>query len=112
MATECFFERPRAMHTQHGELYGVLRDFYRQDPAQWLPDATVSPTPRRLSQTSERRGTRRELAARRRRRTRLAMLRSRNPDTWFHLSVTYLSERRYGLAARGHSCHGSGPGGR
>lgn len=40
VATECFFERPHAMQARHGELYGVLRDFYRQDPAQWLPDAT------------------------------------------------------------------------
>ena len=41
VATECFFERPRAMRQEHGELYAVLQDFYRQDPAEWLPDAKV-----------------------------------------------------------------------
>ena len=42
VATECFFERPHAMRQEHGELYAVLQDFYRQDPAQWLPDAAVA----------------------------------------------------------------------
>lgn len=35
VATECFFERPIALRQRHGELYEVLRDFYRQDPARW-----------------------------------------------------------------------------
>ena len=42
VASECFFEQPQAMRREHEELYGVLRDFYRQDPAQWLPDAAIS----------------------------------------------------------------------
>ena len=42
VATECFFERPHAMRRQHEELYAVLREFYRQDPVQWLPDAVVA----------------------------------------------------------------------
>ncbi len=33
VATECFFELPRRMQSEHPELYQVLRDFYRQDPA-------------------------------------------------------------------------------
>jgi len=33
VATECFFEKPRPMQRHHPELYTVLRDFYRQDPA-------------------------------------------------------------------------------
>lgn len=33
VATECFFERARAMRRRHPELYGLLRDYYRQDPA-------------------------------------------------------------------------------
>ncbi len=41
-ATECFFEQPQAMQQRHQELYKILADFYRQDPAQWLPDARVS----------------------------------------------------------------------
>jgi hypothetical protein len=44
VATECFFEQARAMQRQHEELYGVLRDFYRQDPGQCWPDATVTPS--------------------------------------------------------------------
>ena len=33
VATECFFEQALPMQSQHAELYGVLRDYYRQDPA-------------------------------------------------------------------------------
>jgi Mlc titration factor MtfA (ptsG expression regulator) len=33
VATECFFNRPRAMLHRHPRLYEVLRDYYRQDPA-------------------------------------------------------------------------------
>jgi MtfA peptidase len=39
VASECFFERPRAMRERHPELYRVLADFYCQDLAAWLPDA-------------------------------------------------------------------------
>lgn len=34
VATECFFERPVEMREEHPRLYGVLRDYYRQDPAE------------------------------------------------------------------------------
>jgi Mlc titration factor MtfA (ptsG expression regulator) len=33
VATECFFERPRAMREEHPDLYDVLREYYRQDTA-------------------------------------------------------------------------------
>jgi Mlc titration factor MtfA (ptsG expression regulator) len=33
VASESFFERARRMRTEHKELYGLMRDFYRQDPA-------------------------------------------------------------------------------
>src|SRR5262249_53756534 len=33
VATECFFDRPAALRRHHPELYDVLRDYYRQDPA-------------------------------------------------------------------------------
>ena len=36
VVTECFFERPHAMQRHHPELYGVLKQFYRQDPAALL----------------------------------------------------------------------------
>ncbi len=35
VATECFFESPRAMQRQHPRLYEALRRVYRQDPASW-----------------------------------------------------------------------------
>jgi Mlc titration factor MtfA (ptsG expression regulator)/Flp pilus assembly protein TadD len=35
VATECFFERPIALEKRHPELYAILHDFYRQDPARW-----------------------------------------------------------------------------
>jgi Mlc titration factor MtfA (ptsG expression regulator) len=43
VASECFFERPRAMRERHPELYRVLADFYCQDIAKWLPDAGEPP---------------------------------------------------------------------
>jgi len=33
VATEVFFDRPAAMEQERPELYEVLREFYRQDPA-------------------------------------------------------------------------------
>lgn len=33
VATECFFDRPTALARRHPELYEILRDYYRQDPA-------------------------------------------------------------------------------
>ncbi len=35
VATECFFERPRRLRKRHAELYSLLKDYYRQDPASW-----------------------------------------------------------------------------
>ncbi|MGO8671502.1 MAG: zinc-dependent peptidase [Capsulimonadaceae bacterium] len=37
VCTECFFERAANMRYSHSELYAVLRDFYRQDPASRSP---------------------------------------------------------------------------
>ena len=36
VATEFFFQRPRDLQRRHRELYGQLRQFYRQDPVQWI----------------------------------------------------------------------------
>ncbi len=36
VATEVFFELPQRMQQEHPELYTVLRDYYRQDPAACL----------------------------------------------------------------------------
>jgi Mlc titration factor MtfA (ptsG expression regulator) len=33
VATECFFDRPVPMEKRHPQLYALLREYYRQDPA-------------------------------------------------------------------------------
>ncbi len=35
VATECFFDAPRAMQREYPSLYQLYRDYYRQDPAGW-----------------------------------------------------------------------------
>lgn len=37
VATECFFDAPRAMQREYPTLYELFRDYYRQDPATWRP---------------------------------------------------------------------------
>lgn len=48
VSTECFFMRSSEMNGLHPELYALLADFYRQDPASWSapPDlvARLRPT--------------------------------------------------------------------
>jgi MtfA peptidase len=43
VATECFFEKPRALKKRHPELYLELQNFYRQDPARLLPASSLTP---------------------------------------------------------------------
>jgi Mlc titration factor MtfA (ptsG expression regulator) len=38
VATETFFGRPLAMRRRHRELYAVLKDYYKLDPATWVKD--------------------------------------------------------------------------
>lgn len=35
VACEQFFQRPRLLEQYHGELYGLLRDYFGQDPVRW-----------------------------------------------------------------------------
>jgi Mlc titration factor MtfA (ptsG expression regulator) len=42
VATECFFERPVEMSTRHPQLYELLRDYYKQDPAKRCVNQTSS----------------------------------------------------------------------
>lgn len=35
VATECFYEQPRELQQEHPDLYAILRDFYKVDPAEW-----------------------------------------------------------------------------
>lgn len=37
VATECFFERPRALRKEHPELYARMAEYYRQAPAVYCP---------------------------------------------------------------------------
>jgi Mlc titration factor MtfA (ptsG expression regulator) len=45
VATECFFERPRPMRQRHADLYQLLCDYYKQDPAGRSEAAQGSHTP-------------------------------------------------------------------
>jgi Flp pilus assembly protein TadD len=98
VATECFFEQPRAMWKQHRQLYRVLRDFYRQHPARWLPDAVtrVSVESQRVRSGSTARD---KSKIQRSRQERLAVLQSGKPDELFTLAVQYFNDERYALAA-------------
>jgi MtfA peptidase len=42
VATESFFEFPHKMKSESPKIYDELKQFYRQDPAQWTP---LSPSP-------------------------------------------------------------------
>lgn len=35
VATECFYEQPRELQQDLPDLYAILRDFYKVDPAEW-----------------------------------------------------------------------------
>lgn len=39
VATEAFFERPRALQARHPELYGALSGFFRQDPVTYSAES-------------------------------------------------------------------------
>ncbi len=41
VTTECFFDLPWELERRHAELYAVMRDYYRQDPARWAGPAGV-----------------------------------------------------------------------
>jgi len=44
VVTESFFERPLALRRENEELYQVLANYYRVDPASWTLDAASSAT--------------------------------------------------------------------
>jgi Mlc titration factor MtfA (ptsG expression regulator) len=43
VATEAFFERPRALRAKHPQLYAELQRFFRQDPAAFSSEPTEQP---------------------------------------------------------------------
>ena len=44
VATEAFFERPRALEGKHPELYATLRRFFRQDPSRYSSEQATGPS--------------------------------------------------------------------
>ena len=42
VATEAFFERPRALRARHPKLYTEFTRFFRQDPASYSSEPTIS----------------------------------------------------------------------
>lgn len=42
VATEAFFERPRALRAQHPKLYAELARFFRQDPVQYSAESVTT----------------------------------------------------------------------
>ena len=92
VATECFFERPQAMCRQHGELYAILRDFYRQDTATWLPDAKAEDGPAGAEMNVE--DAEEDAGA------DLAERASETVDELFTKMVVYMNAGQYELAER------------
>ena len=45
VATEAFFERPRALQAKHAELYAELRRFFRQDPSRFSSEQASGGSP-------------------------------------------------------------------
>jgi Mlc titration factor MtfA (ptsG expression regulator) len=39
VATETFFERPRALKARHPELYTLLQQYFKQNPAEWSAES-------------------------------------------------------------------------
>jgi Mlc titration factor MtfA (ptsG expression regulator) len=59
VATECFFEKPRQLQERHPDVYGVLRGYYRQDPARWFARPEETPPESAGAKARHRRGSRR-----------------------------------------------------
>ena len=97
VSTECFFERPRAMHRRHPQLYQVLADFYKQDPARWLPDAHADDEDSRRSGTGSRKQALHDEQAEppRPARQRELPLVMEGPDGYFTRGLEYLKHRAY-----------------
>ena len=46
VVTEAFFDMPLDLRAEHPRLYELLREYYRQDPAQWNWPPCSAPTSR------------------------------------------------------------------
>lgn len=92
VATECFFEQPRAMSSQHGKLYLLLQDLYQQDPAKWLPDAKVNREPTDSKQQEENSDADSPFDP--------PQWQDATIDDFFTMMVVYLNHGQYDLAER------------
>ena len=79
------------MRQEHKELYAALRGFYRQDPAEWLPDAKPGFSPVPVSPTDWRELAEKEQLP--------IVLASKNAARLSALATRYLESRWYELAA-------------
>jgi len=100
VATECFFEQPNAMNRFHKELYGILRDFYLQDPAQRFPDATIESHGWRIKADAAK-----DLRLDHVREAELdtLLIASKDTEKLFMLGVECFDHRQYRLAVRAFS---------
>lgn len=97
VASESFFERGPEMRHDLPELYGVLRDFYRQDTAKWPegPQRHAHPKHHRShgmfdnhkADPTDNEETRSLL--------RMIQLQPGSADGYFSLGVSYLNDHRY-----------------
>jgi Mlc titration factor MtfA (ptsG expression regulator)/Flp pilus assembly protein TadD len=100
VATESFFERGPEMLRELPELYGVLRDFYRQDTAKWPEgphrDSHPATTHHASRQSRHFENHRSEPAENEETRSLLRMihLKPGSADAYFSLGVAYLNDHR------------------
>lgn len=101
VATECFFEQPGVMKRQHGDLYGILRNFYQQDPAQWCPDARVRLRGPWIPDINAEEGGEPDRV--REAELEAQLIASKDTEPLFMLGVECLDEKQYELAAKAFS---------
>jgi hypothetical protein len=98
VATESFFERGPAMLRELPELYGVLRDFYRQDTAKWPegPHRDRHPAGGHYAWHRHGNNQRPEPVDNEETRSLLKMIRLKpgSADAYFSLGVAYLNDHR------------------
>ena len=91
VATECFFERPGEMQRRYSALYGLLREFYQQDPACWLPEVAEW---RERPSDNESTG----VAAADTEQLKRDSLAIKSPDDFFTLAIQYRNDGSHALA--------------
>jgi MtfA peptidase len=93
VATECFFEQPVAMRAECPDLYRILQDCYRQDPALWYSGV---PAPEAEPPDASRPAV---YAAAVEDSIRAMRLHPQSADAYFSRGVLHLNAREFALAA-------------